>query len=447
MVSTSELWSAKQGSMGMNRQILHLTIPNIVTNLTVPLLGMADMAIAGHKGGTEYIGAGTIGTAIFNLIYWNFGFLRMGTSGFVARAYGERNNGEQVAVMLRALALSLLLGLAVIVLQGPLVRVALYILNSGEAGRAAHDYFRVRVWSAPVTLALYVFKGWFIGMQNTRIPMWVSIGGNVLNIGASLFFVTVMDIGVAGIALGTTISEYISLIVCVIVWFVRYGYLRSHIDPGRIFDMHKIGALFAVNGDIFIRTLCLVAVTTFFVSASAAQGAEVLAVNSLSMQLFTLFSYFMDGFAYSAEALTGRYIGEADRSALALSTRLILRWGVGLALFFTVIYGVALRPIMYLFTDDVSLLDAVMRNRVWIMAVPLAGFLAFIYDGILVGATLSAIMRNVMIVAAVLFFGIYYLLGPWLGDDALWCGFIVYLFARGVFQMWLSCRSGKIPLK
>ncbi|MDE7134048.1 MAG: MATE family efflux transporter, partial [Rikenellaceae bacterium] len=395
----------------------------------------------------DYIGAVTIGTAIFNFIYWNFGFLRMGTSGFAAQACGERNSDEQMAVMLRALALALLLGLIIIVLQKPLGRMALYLLNSGEVGQAAGDYFRVRVWSAPATLALYVFKGWFIGMQNTRIPMWVSIGGNVLNIGASLFFVSVMEAGVAGIALGTAISEYISLIVCVIVWLARYGYLSRYIDLVRIFDMRKMAAFFAVNGDIFIRTLCLVAVTTFFVSASAARGAEVLAVNSLSMQLFTLFSYFMDGFAYSAEALTGRFTGEGDKRALMLSTTLILRWGVGMAIFFTMLYGVVLRPVMRLFTDDDSLLEAVMANRLWIMAVPLTGFLAFIYDGILVGATLSAIMRNVMIVAALLFFVIYHLLGPMLGNDALWCAFIIYLLARGVLQMWLSCRSGKIPLK
>lgn len=422
----------------MNREILRLTLPNIVTNLTVPLLGMADVAIAGRSGGAGYIGAIAVGTAVFNAIYWNFGFLRMGTSGFTAQAYGARDDKETVAVMIRALSVSLLLGALILLLQSPLAAVSFKVFGGGETGVLARDYFRVRVWSAPATLALYVFKGWFIGMQDTRTPMWVSIGGNVVNIALSLLFVFPLGMGMAGVALGTTLSEYMSLAAFVWVWLVRYGFLLRLPGVREVFEVRKVLMFFAVNVDIFLRTLCLTAVTTFFVYASAWQGDEVLAANTLLMQMFTLFSYFMDGFAYTAEALTGRFVGEGNMREAVRYIKRILLWGSALALFFFLLYGVALRPVLSLFTDDAAIVELALHSRAWIMAVPLAGFLAFIYDGVLVGATRSALMRNVMAVSTALFFGIYCLLKPSWGGDALWCAFISYLLSRGVLQMIFS---------
>lgn len=419
----------------MNREILRLTIPNIVTNLTVPLLGMADVAIAGRSGGAGYIGAIAVGTAVFNAIYWNFGFLRMGTSGFAAQAYGARDCKETASVMIRALSVSLVLGLLIMLLQRPLAAVSFRVFGGGETGSLVYDYFRVRVWSAPATLALYVFKGWFIGMQDTRTPMWISIGGNAVNIALSVLFVFPLDMGMAGVALGTTLSEYLSLAAFVWVWLGRYGLPWRSLRVREVFGVRKILVFFAVNGDIFLRTLCLTAVTTFFVYASAWQGDEVLAANALLMQMFTLFSYFMDGFAYTAEALTGRFVGEGNMRELARYVKRILLWGSALALFFFVLYGVALRPVLSIFTDDESVVELALHGRLWIMAVPVAGFLAFIYDGILIGATRSALMRNVMAVSTAVFFGLYYLLEPMWGGDALWCAFIFYLLSRGVLQM------------
>ena len=425
----------------MNREILRLTVPNIVTNLTVPLLGMADVAVAGRSGGAGYIGAIAVGTAVFNAIYWNFGFLRMGTSGFAAQAYGARDSDETVSVMIRALSVSLVLGVLILLLQTPLAAVSFRVFGGGETGALAHDYFRVRVWSAPATLALYVFKGWFIGMQDTRTPTWVSIGGNAVNIALSVLFVFPLGMGMAGVALGTTLSEYMSLAAFVWVWLRRYGTAWRSLGMREVFGVRKILVFFAVNGDIFLRTLCLTAVTTFFVYASAWQGDEVLAANTLLMQMFTLFSYFMDGFAYTAEALTGRFIGEDNIRELVRYIKRILLWGSALALFFFLVYGAALRPLLAVFTDEDNIVELALRSRVWIMAVPLAGFLAFLYDGILVGATYSGLMRNVMAVSTALFFGLYYLLEPLSGGSALWVAFVSYLLSRGVLQMWFSWRA------
>ncbi|MDE6482303.1 MAG: MATE family efflux transporter, partial [Rikenellaceae bacterium] len=366
---------------------------------------------------------------------WNFGFLRMGTSGFAAQAYGARDCKETASVMIRALSVSLVLGLLIMLLQRPLAAVSFRVFGGGDTGSLAYDYFRVRVWSAPATLALYVFKGWFIGMQDTRTPMWISIGGNAVNIALSVLFVFPLDMGMAGVALGTTLSEYLSLAAFVWVWLGRYGLPWRSLRVREVFGMRKILVFFAVNGDIFLRTLCLTAVTTFFVYASAWQGDEVLAANALLMQMFTLFSYFMDGFAYTAEALTGRFIGEGNMRELVRYVKRILLWSSALALFFFVLYGVALRPVLSIFTDDESVVELALHGRLWIMAVPVAGFLAFIYDGILIGATRSALMRNVMAVSTAVFFGLYYLLEPMWGGDALWCAFIFYLLSRGVLQM------------
>lgn len=426
----------------MNRQILYLTIPNIVTNLTVPLLGMADIAVAGRSGGVEFIGGVAIGTALFNFIYWNFGFLRMGTTGFTAQAYGADDKGETLSVLFRALFVALIVGVAIIVFRGPIRRFSLWMLNSGELNREASSYFEFRVWSAPATLALYVFKGWFIGIQNTRVPMWVSIGGNVFNVVASIFLVFVCHMGVAGIALGTTLAEYLSLLFFVVVWARRYSLRGVSLSLSGVLDFKKIVSFFAVNGDIFIRTLCLVGVTTFFVSKSSGYGQTTLAVNTLLMQLFSFFSYFMDGFAYTAEAMTGRFTGAGDGVSLKRCVTLILKWGVGLSLFFSLLYCGALRPILSLFTSDETLIESALAERWWIAAVPIAGFLAFIYDGVLVGLTRSALMRNTMIAASALFMLVWVVLEHSLGNDALWMAFIIYLAARGFIQMGVLWYDG-----
>lgn len=431
----------------MNSLILRLTVPNIITNLTVPLLGMVDLAIVGHSGGAKYIGAVAIGAAIFNFIYWNFGFLRMGTSGFTAQAYGGRNFGECANILIRGLCVAWFIALVILIFNSYVGTYALLLLNgSGEIAELALIYFKIRVWAAPATLSLYVFKGWFIGMQNSRTPMYISIISNIINIIGSYYLAIVCRMGISGVAIGTLIAQYISLGLSVAIWAIYYRRFWAHIAWLQILRWSLMWRFFKVNGNIFLRTVCLVAVSTYFVSASALGGEMVLAVNTLLMQLFTLFSYFMDGFAYSAEALVGRFIGSGSRVMLVKSIRYIMAWGVGVALLFAALYGIGLEFVLGFFTNDSSVIEAAVAYRWWIVAVPLVGFVAFLYDGILIGATSTALMRNVMFIATTIFFVAYSYLNDVIGQQALWLAFILYLLLRGILQIVIYNYRNKISL-
>ncbi len=426
----------------MNKNILRLALPNIITNITVPLLGIVDMAIVGHLSST-HIGAITIGTSIFNLIYWNFGFLRMGTSGFTAQAYGERNFAEAVRIFVRAFAIALAIALLLLVFQQPAGRFACWILNaSGDIMRLALIYFAVRIWAAPATLGLYAIKGWFIGMQNSKAPMWIAIFINVVNIVCSLLFVMVLHWDIKGVALGTVIAQYSGLLLGFAVGAKKYGTLfHEHLDIRNSLKLKQMARFFKVNGDIFLRTVCLCAVFTFITSASAKIGDDILKIDALLLQFFTLFSYIMDGFAYAGEALVGRYIGERNKKLLRKSVRYLLMWGVALTVVFTAMYAAFGNYFLLVFTNDQELINGVNNYIYWILFIPVCGFAAFLFDGIFVGATASRTMRNSMFVATAAFFAVYYSM-PYLYSSAntfvqnniLWTAFMIYLVLRGVLQ-------------
>ena len=428
----------------MNRNILRLALPNIITNITVPLLGIVDMAIVGHLS-TTHIGAITIGSSIFNLIYWNFGFLRMGTSGFTAQAFGERNFAEAVRIFVRAFVIALVIAALLLVFQSPVGRFACWILNSsGDIMRLALIYFSVRIWAAPATLGLYAVKGWFIGMQNSKAPMWIAIFINVVNIVCSLVFVLVLHWDIKGVALGTVLAQYSGLLLGFAVGIKKYGNLfREHLDIRNSLKIRQMMRFFKVNGDIFLRTVCLCAVFTFITSASAKIGDDILKIDALLLQFFTLFSYIMDGFAYAGEALVGRYIGERNKPLLQKAVRFLLMWGVILTVAFTVLYAAFGEYFLRIFTDDSNLIAGVQDYMFWILLVPVCGFAAFLFDGIFVGATASRTMRNSMFIATLAFFGVFYGL-PYIIDvpdndialrnNVLWTAFMVYLVLRGVLQ-------------
>ena len=428
----------------MNRRILGLALPNIITNITVPLLGMVDMAIVGHLS-AAHIGAIAIGAQIFNLIYWNFGFLRMGTSGFTAQAYGAKDMDEAVRIFVRAITIALGIAVALLALQWPLSRLALLIFhNTGsEVLQLALTYFFVRIWAAPATLGLYAVKGWFIGMQNSKLPMWIAIFLNIVNIVCSLIFVLVLHWGIGGVALGTVIAQYSGLAVGLYFVAHRYGQLFKNVRtllPG-IFSVTEMKRFFRVNGDIFLRTVCLATVFTFITAASGHISDEILAVDALLMQFFTLFSYIMDGFAYAGESLVGRYIGARDGRSLRLSVRLLLGWGLALTLLFTALYAVGGNGFLLLFSDDPSVITAAQPYMFWTLIIPVCGFAAFLFDGIFIGATASKAMRNSMFVATLGFFAVYYGLKALFGttdpqtwNNSLWTAFMVYLTLRGLLQ-------------
>lgn len=423
----------------ISKNILNIAVPSIISNITVPLLSLVDVTIVGHLGSASYIGAIAVGGMLFNMIYLIFGFLRMGTSGMTSQALGARNLQEVTRLLLRSCGIGLLIALSLILLQYPIRTLAFRLIDTTpEIERLATLYFHICIWGAPATLGLYSLSGWFIGMQNSRIPMFIAITQNIINILASLAFVYLFHLKVEGVALGTLIAQYGGLFMACWLWHRYYGRLRKYFSKDRLLEKAALLRFFKVNRDIFLRTLCLVAVTVFFTSTGASQGEIILAVNTLLMQLFTLFSYIMDGFAYAGEALTGKYVGAKDHRQLQLTVRKLFKWGIGMALLFTLLYGTGGENFLRLLTNDTDVIAAADRYFYWALAIPLAGFSAFLFDGIFIGATATHRMLQSMFIACCCFFAVYFTFRSPMGNHALWMAFIVYLSSRGIVQAFIA---------
>lgn len=424
----------------IDRQILHIALPSIVSNITVPLLGLVDLTIVGHLGSPAYIGAIAVGGLLFNIIYWIFAFLRMGTSGMTSQAFGKHDFAETMRLLVRSVGLGLLIAVLLLLLQTPIARTAfVFIQPTDEIKELALTYFHICIWGAPAMLGLYGLTGWYIGMQNSRIPMVVAITQNVVNIIASLSFVYLGGMKVEGVALGTLIAQWAGFLMGLALWFCYYGRLRKYRLQG-IWQREAMMRFFRVNRDIFLRTLCLVSVTLFFTSAGASRGEIILAVNTLLMQLFTLFSYIMDGFAFAGEALSGRYIGAQNHTAFRMAVRRLFMWGSGMALIFTTVYTVGGNAFLSLLTDDMEVIKASATYFYWALTIPLAGMAAFIWDGVFIGATATRGMLIAMGIAALSFFLLYYGLRNTYDNHALWLAFVAYLAVRGLVQTSLAKR-------
>lgn len=418
-----------------NREILQIALPSIVSNITVPLLGLIDVTIVGHLGAASYIGAIAVGGMLFNIIYWIFGFLRMGTGGMTAQAYGQQDETEMKRLLIRSTGIGWLIAFVLILLQSPIERIAFtFIDTTPEVQQLATTYFRICIWGAPAVLGLYSFNGWFIGMQNSRYPMFIAITQNIVNILGSLLLVYGLKMKIEGVAMGTLVAQYAGFLMACALWSYRYKNMKGDANLRTLLDKQAMYRFFQVNRDIFLRTLCLVAVTVYFTSAGAAQGEIILAVNTLLMQLFTLFSYIMDGFAYAGEALAGKHIGANDRQALRQMVRQLFLWGIGLSVGFTFLYGIGGENFLALLTNEQSVITASSSYFYWVLAIPLAGFAAFLYDGIFIGATATHLMLRAMVIAAGTFFFIYFGLREAMGNHALWMAFICYLALRGIVQ-------------
>ena len=420
-----------------DHQILKIALPAIVTNITVPLLGLVDTAIVGHMGSAAYIGAIAVGSMIFNLVYWLFGFLRMGTSGMTAQARGRRDLTEAAGILLRSMKVAGIVALALVLLQWPLYHLMLLLMAPTDDVRSLVDvYFYIVVWGAPAMLGLYSLSGWFIGMQNTRIPMFVSILQNVVNIIVSLLLVYVLGLKVEGVALGTVVAQYAGFIVAVaFLW----KYYRKLFRSWNVIDrVHTFRAFLSVNRDIFLRTLCLVTVNLYFTSAGARQGAEILAVNTLLMQLYLLFSYILDGFAYAGEALGGRYWGAKNRYAYNDVVRRLFGWGALMTVVFTCIYVIGGMPFLRLLTNEPSVVEASKAYVWWAYLVPAAGVAAFVWDGIFIGTTQTRGMLLSSVIAALVFFVTATITIKIMDNHGLWLSMILYLMTRGLVQTMIT---------
>lgn len=432
-----------------NKEILRLALPSIVSNITVPLLGLADLTIVGHIGNENYIGAIAIGSMIFNIMYWILGFLRMGTSGMTSQAYGRKVWEEAIRVLFRALTIGVGMGVIFIICQSVIEWIMICAMNTpGSSLPLVHSYFHIVIWGAPAMLGLYGLNGWFIGMQNTKIPMLIAIVQNLINIFASLLFVFGVGWKIEGVASGTLIAQWSGFLIA--LFFVHrglknktfYTFYTSPTITQLSFSLFKstlthIEAwqrFFSVNRDIFLRTLCLVAVNLFFTSAGGKQGALILSVNTLLMTMFTLFSYFMDGFAYAGEALSGKLYGANNKSGFMQMVHSLFRFGGIMVILFTAIYTLSGKNFLHLLTDNSSVICASLPYLVWTYFIPLTGVAGFIYDGIFIGMTETKGMLITSAIAMVCFFAFYYIAKPFWENNALWIAFLLFLSLRGILQ-------------
>lgn len=434
-----------------HRQILRIALPAIVTNITVPLLGLVDTAIVGHMGDATYLAAVGVGTMIFNLIYWVFGFLRMGTSGMTAQAWGGRDLSNVKVLLKRSTTVSLGIATLILLLQWPLRELMLWLIGpTADVRPLAVTYFNIVVWGAPAVLTLYSLSGWFIGMQNTRLPMTISILQNIINIGASLTLVYGYGMKMEGIALGTVIAQYAGLLAAIALLWHYYKKLLFLVPPHprtSVPSHPRTPQFLAVNRDIFLRTLCLVAVNLYFTSAGARQGATILAVNTLMMQLFLPFSYIMDGFAYAGEALGGRYWGARQWENFRAIVGHLFGWGAMMTLLFTLAYIFGATSFLQLLTDEQQVMEAAETYIGWTYLIPICGVGAFVWDGIFIGTTQTrGMLLSAAIAAGVFFVGTAILIGA-IGNHGLWLSMMLFLALRGVTQtIWFATRLQKNAL-
>lgn len=426
--------------MTHKREIFAIAIPAIVSNLTTPVLGLVDVAITGHIGASVYIGAIAVGGTMFNMLYWLFNFLRMGSGGLTAQAYGAGDIERSRIILYRALFIGVAIGLAMIALSRPLCSLVLSFMDADMAtAELARRYFSICIWGAPAVMSSYALSGWFVGMQDSRSAMWMAIMTNIVNIAVSLLLVFVFNLKIEGVATGTMVAQWSGILLGMSI--VLYRYRVSLPSLSSIIDRSELIAFFRINADIFFRTCCLVAVTLWFTHAGAQAGTDILAANAILMQLFMLFSYFMDGFAYAGEALAGKYVGAADRVNLRTLIHSLLKVGSVCAVVTSFIYLIFGDAFIGLLTDNQSVVDVACRYSLWTVLIPLCGFLAFIWDGIFVGLVATRAMLISMAIAIVVFFAVYFSFVSTLANNALWLAFNVYLLTRGLVQAIIHSKN------
>ncbi len=413
--------------------IMRIAVPAIVSNISVPLLSLVDTAITGHLGSQVYLGAIAVGGMIFNVLYWLMGFMRMGTSGLTAQDFGRGDSRGMALQFSRALFLALGIGLLFVLASPWLCRAAFALINCpAGVGEPAVAYFRICILGAPAVLGIYAFSGWFLGMQNSVAPMSVAIAQNVANLAASLLFVYVLDMKVEGVAAGTVVGEYVGFALCCLVFRARYSAALPRVGMAEIMNRSALAKFFNVNRDIFLRTLLYVAVMSWFTVSGARMNATILAANALLMQLFVIFSYISDGLAFSAEALSGKYVGARNPGAFARMIKVSAAMCAVAALLFSCVYAAGGAEFLSLLTDNGATVAAAVEYLPFAAAIPVVSAAAFLLDGVFVGATASRFMLLSAIVSAAVFFGLFFTLREGWGNYALWTAFISFLAIRSL---------------
>ena len=449
----------------LNKEIIRLAAPAILNNITVPLLGLCDTAIAGHLGSPSYLGAVSIGAMMLNVFFWLAGFLRMGTTGLTARGYGRASAIECREVLRKSLILAGGISILILLLQVPLQKLLIQLIApDSDIADLASLYFRIGVWGVPAQLAVMAVSGWFIGIQTTVVPMTIAIGTNIINILASIGFAFGLGWGFRGIICGTLCANWIGAIAALTWAWIRYRNtgLEDREKPFRLSERENVlkgnpkeeeigkrgesvrwRELFSVNGALFIRSACIMAVSLTVTSVGARLGDLTLAANAIIMQFFLFFSYFMDGFAFSGEALAGKYFGAGRYEMIKATMKSLCVWGVVMAVIFFSIYYFGSRPITALLTDSAQVIAEAEKYRLWILLLPPVTVAAFIFDGLFVGLTRTRAMMAVTIAGAAVFFILLFLCRIPLGNNLLWLSFECYLFIRGAALAVLFLRLSR----
>ena len=418
----------------LNKRLLKLALPNILSNITVPLLGIIDLALAGHLSDIGAIGGVSVASTIFNLIYWNFSFLRMGTTGLTAQANGAEDKSAMGRNLAQSLGIALSFGLLILALRSHALEVLLGVLQPDpQVVGYATQYFQIVIWGAPAILGTYALNGWIIGMQNTWYPMIVSIIPNITNILISALLVIVYNYGIVGIAIGTVVAQWLGALLLLAGAYGLFLRGQKATLPTSWTEL-KVGIrkYFSTNVHILIRTMLLAFVAFYFTAAGTRMGTLTLSTNALLLQFSTIFSYFIDGFAYAAEAIVGQAYGRKDRTKLLQAIRILMVWGLGLALLVALIYYLGGRHFIYFLTDLPDARHLALHYIDWVYLLPLTGFLAFLMDGVYVGLTATRQMMISMFVAVGVFFALNLTLPFQDPNNALWFAFVTYLLIRGV---------------
>ena len=429
----------------MDRDVWHIAAPMILSNISVPLLGMVDTGVTGHLESSTYLGAVAIGGTIFGFLYTGMNFLRMGTTGIAAQRFGANDNDGLRVSLGQAIIVALLIAFALIVAQRPIGRMAMDLIGAeGDVKTYALQYFSIRIWSAPATLANFALIGWFIGMQNARVPLLIFMTINLSNIALDLWFVLSLGMKVDGVALASVIAEYSGLMVGLAFAIRALRRRAGHWPFARLFNVRAYAAFFSVNAHLFIRTMALVFTFGFVTAQGARLGGLFLAANAVLMNLQTLTAFGLDGVAHAAEALVGKAVGEKRRDALEQAVRLTLKWSLLIALGFCAAYVVAGPLLVRLLTDLPEVRETAMEFLPWLIISPLVSVWSFLYDGVYVGATRAKAMRDIMIFSTlIVFLPAWYLLQGY-GNHGLWLAFTLFMASRGI-GMHIFYRKSVLP--
>ncbi len=425
--------SLSNNRLPQNRDMWRIAAPMILSNVSVPLLGMVDTGVTGHLESPVYLGAVAVGAMVFSFLYTGVNFLRMGTTGIAAQSFGADDNDGLRVSLGQALIVALLIALALIALQRPLGALAMHLLGPDAETRAfALEYFSIRIWSAPGTLANFALIGWFIGLQNARIPLLIFLTINITNIVLDLLFVLVLGMKVDGVALASVFAEYSGLLVGGAFAVSSLRRRQGHWPIARLVNLSAYKAFFSVNANLFIRTMALMFTLGFVTAQGARLGGLILAANAVLMNFQNLTAFGLDGLAHAAEALVGKAVGQKRRDMLIEAVRLTLRWSLIFSVGFTLVYLVAGRTIISVLTDLPEVRETAIRYLPWMIASPLVSVWCFLYDGVYVGATRAKEMRDIMFLSTFLvFLPAWYFLQP-LGNDGLWLAFLLFMAGRGI---------------